>query len=83
MIALFGTAEPERILKLAGTIKVARQRPRPGRPGTTDTYSEAQEYRVDANDVRALEPGFAYILASGRAQRIKVMRPPAGDRPAA
>jgi hypothetical protein len=82
MIALFGTAEPERILKLAGTINVGRQTVTVGNVGGyTSTYSEATEYRVDGNDVRALEPGYAYILASGRAQRIKVIPAPGGDRP--
>jgi hypothetical protein len=81
-VALFATAEPERILKLAGTIDIARTSVTTGEGGrTSTTTSEATEYRIDGNDVRALQPGFAYVLASGRAQRIKVIRPEAGDGP--
>lgn len=83
MVACFAVAEPERILRLAGTIEKTRQSlTMSERPSAT--YTPVVDWRVDANDVRALEPGFAYVLAAGRAQKIKVVRAPGweGPRPA-
>ena len=39
------------------------------------------QYRVDANDVRALQPGQAYLLAGGRAELCQVIQAP-GSRAA-
>jgi hypothetical protein len=83
MVALFGTAEPEDVLKLAGTrreVEVAAQL-EDGRLTGRGVATEHAAYRVDANDVRALEPGWAYLLAGGRAELCKVIQAP-GSRAA-
>jgi len=88
MVALFGTAEPEDVLKLAGTVRqveLAAQLDGGALTGRGVATVRAG-YRVDGNDVRALAPGQAYLLAGGRAELCQVIRAPAccepGSRPA-
>jgi hypothetical protein len=88
MVALFGTAEPEDVLKLAGTVRQVELAAQleDGRLTGRGVATVRAGYRVDANDVRALAPGQAYLLAGGRAELCQVIRAPAcrepGSRPA-
>jgi hypothetical protein len=79
---LFAVAEPERIIRLAGTRRLAEETSTSwGDHGATTTTSMVWKDQVDANVVRALAPGQAYVLSGGRAQLCQVIRPPGGDGP--
>jgi hypothetical protein len=78
LIALFATAEPEDVLKLAGTVRqveVAAQLEDGALTGR-GTATVRSGFRVDANVVRALAPGQAFLLAGGRAELAQIIRPP-------
>jgi hypothetical protein len=78
LVALFATAEPEDILKLAGTVRqveIAAQLEDGALTGR-GTATVRSGYRVDANVVRALGPGQAFLLAGGRAELAQIIRPP-------
>jgi hypothetical protein len=78
LVVLFATAEPEDILKLAGTVRqveIAAQL-EDGQLTGRGTATVRSGYRVDANIVRALTPGQAFLLAGGRAELAQVIRPP-------
>jgi hypothetical protein len=77
-IVLFNTAEPERLLKLAGTVQrldVAAQ-VEGGEFTGRGTVTQRMTARVDANRVRSLGVGEAYILADGRAGLVAVIEAP-------
>jgi hypothetical protein len=78
-VALFATAEPERIIRLAGTRRIVEQTSTSiGDDGTARATSTVQwRDAVDANIVRALQPGQAFILAGGRWELVQIIRPPA------
>jgi hypothetical protein len=79
MVALFATAEPEDVLKLAGTVRqveIAAQ-VEDGQLTGRGTATVRSAHRVDANIVRALAPGQAFLLAGGRAELAQIIRPPA------
>ena len=79
LVVLFGTAEPEDILKLAGTIlqvELAAQVEDGALTGRS-TATVRASHRVDANLVKALGPGQAFLLSAGRAELVQVIQPPA------
>jgi hypothetical protein len=83
-VALFATAEPEDILKLAGTVRQVElaAQVEHGQLTGRGTATVRSGYRVDANTVRALAPGQAFLLSGGRAELAQIIRPPKGeDRP--
>jgi hypothetical protein len=75
-VVLFNTAEPETLLRLAGTVV------RPDAVWTADkgewtgraAVSMRAASKVDANTVRGLAPGECFVLADGRAGRMLVIR---------
>jgi hypothetical protein len=78
LVVLFATAEPEDVLKLAGTVRqveLAAQLEDGALTGR-GTATVRSGYRVDANVVRALAPGQAFLLAGGRAELAQIIRPP-------
>jgi hypothetical protein len=77
LVALFGTAEPEDVLRLAGTIRQVElsAQVEDGAYTGRGTASVQSSYRVDANLVRALEPGQAFLLAAGKAELVHVIPP--------
>jgi hypothetical protein len=78
LVVLFATAEPEDVLKLAGTVRqveIAAQLEDGALTGR-GTATVRSAHRVDANVVRALAPGQAYLLAGGRAELAQIIRPP-------
>jgi hypothetical protein len=78
LVVLFATAEPEDVLKLAGTIRqveIAAQLEDGALTGR-GTATVRSAHRVDANVVRALAPGQAFLLAGGRAELAQIIRPP-------
>jgi hypothetical protein len=80
LVVLFATAEPEDVLKLAGTVRqveIAAQLEDGALTGR-GTATVRSGYRVDANVVRALAPGQAFLLAGGRAELAQIIRPPQG-----
>lgn len=85
LVALFGTAEPEDVLKLAGTRREVELAAavEDGRLTGRGVATVRAGYRVDANDVRALAPGQAYLLAGGRAELCHVIQAPGSRAPAA
>jgi hypothetical protein len=62
---LFGTAEPEDILKLAGTIRQVEMAAQveDGLLTGRGTATIRASHRVDANVVKALAPGQAFLLS--------------------
>jgi hypothetical protein len=77
-VVLFATAEPERIIRLAGTVAqldLAAQ-VELGEFTGRGTVTQRATARVDANVVRALDPGEAFILASGRHELVKIIEAP-------
>jgi hypothetical protein len=83
-VLLFATAEPERIIRLAGTVSqldLAAQ-VEGGEFTGRGTVTQRTTSRVDANIVRALDPGEAFVLASGRHELVKIIEaPPPGADP--
>jgi hypothetical protein len=78
LVVLFATAEPEDVLRLAGTVRqveIAAQ-VEDGQLTGRGTATVRSGYRVDANTVRALAPGQAFLLAGGRAELAQIIRPP-------
>jgi hypothetical protein len=82
-LILFATSEPDDVLRLAGSTRgldYAWQVDDRGRGlgrGTSTTRARA---KVDANRVRAFEPGQAVIIAAGRAGECLIIPPPTGGR---
>jgi hypothetical protein len=79
VFVVFAVAEPERVIRWAGTRRQVEQTASSttddGRVTTTSSLQWVDQ--VDANVVRALGPGQAFVLSSGRAQLCTVIRPPA------
>jgi hypothetical protein len=69
---------PEEIVALAGTRRVAEQVARYSREGATGegTMRRREEPKIDANEVRGLPPGEAFVIGRGRAMRVRIARAP-------
>jgi hypothetical protein len=84
VVVLFATAEPEDIIRLAGTRRLAEHTSSTlTGDGTSYTTSLVWRDQVDGNVVRALGAGQAFILSGGRAQLCQVIRAPGGAGPPA
>jgi hypothetical protein len=83
-VVLFATPEPEDLVKLAGTVRGpdAVYQVEEGRLTGRASVAMRAATRVDANAVRALRPGEAFILAGGRAERVFVIRNTSAQRAA-
>jgi hypothetical protein len=81
LVALFGTAEPEDILKLAGTVRQVEMAAQveDGMLTGRGTATVRSSHRIDANAVRALAPGQAFLLAGGRAELAQIIRAPGNN----
>jgi len=69
---------PEEIVALAGTREVPRYSTRYTRAGSTGEGSmqRRDEAKVDANVVRGLSPGEAFVISRGMAMRAQMLRAP-------
>jgi hypothetical protein len=82
-VILFNTAEPERLVRLAGSRRQVEQTSTSiGDDGIT-RYTSAKVWvdQVDPNVARALPVGHAFILSGGRGQLARIIRPPATTAP--
>jgi hypothetical protein len=83
-VVLFNTAEPERLIRLAGSRRQVERTAATvndeGRSTTTSTVAWVDQ--VDANIVKALPVGHAFIMSGGRAQLAEILRPPSPAPPA-
>lgn len=70
---------PEEIVELAGTRRVPEHVTRYSREGSTGegTTRQREDRKIDANDVRALAPGDAFVIRHGRAMRVRIAPAPA------
>jgi hypothetical protein len=77
-VVLFSTAEPERLIRLAGSRRqVEDTSTTTGDDGIT-RYTSAMVWKdqVDPNVVRALPVGHAFVMSGGRAQLVRIILPP-------
>jgi hypothetical protein len=78
-VFLHGLKRPEGIVALAGTqreIETSLQHERGVATGLGSGRAQ-HVFKVDPNEVRALEPGSCFVIRRGRAARIRVARAPA------
>lgn len=83
-VVLFNTAEPERLVRLAGSRRQVEQTSTSIGDDGISRYTSTKVWveQVDPNVVRALPVGHAYIMSGGRAQLAKIIPPPKRARPA-
>jgi len=70
--------DPEEVVKLGGTrLRIAHTThyTRSGNTGEGSARYEHQ-YKVDPNDVRALQTGYAFVISRGRALKVQMLRAP-------
>jgi hypothetical protein len=69
---------PERVIELAGTRRRNQFTMRYAGGGATGegTTRQAEEPKIDANRVRGLRPGEAFVIRKGMAMRARVLRAP-------
>jgi hypothetical protein len=70
--------DPEEVVKLGGTrLRIAHTThyTRDGNTGEGSARHEHQ-YKVDPNDVRALQTGCAFVISRGRALKVQMLRAP-------
>jgi hypothetical protein len=79
-VALFNTAEPERLIRLAGTRRQVEQTSTSTNDDGHSTYTSNLVWvdQVDANVVRALPVGHAFLMSRGRAQLAEIIQAPKG-----
>ena len=70
---------PEDIIALAGTVQRLDYSSQFEHAGATGAGSARLQhhYKIDPNEVRSLPPGEAYVIARGKAMRIRVSQAPA------
>jgi hypothetical protein len=71
-------ADPDRLIALAGTIRVAEQAWQldPWGPAGQARIHMEDRPRVDPNQVRQLQPGEAFLIQAGRAVKLSVLQAP-------
>jgi hypothetical protein len=77
-LVLHQLADPDRLIELAGTIRVAEQAWQLdgwGPAGQARVFM-AERPRVDPNQVRQLQPGEAFVIQAGRAVKLSVLQAP-------
>src|SRR4030095_2425055 len=77
--------DPEELLRLAGSVRQGGQNWELDRYGPRG-YGKVrmtQRSRIDPEQVRAAQPGEAWVIQGGRAVHLQVLPPPEGPAPAA
>jgi hypothetical protein len=77
-LVLHQTPDPEALVQLAGTVRVAEQAWQldPWGPAGQARLHMADRPRVDPNQVRQLHPGEAFLIQGGRAVKVSVLQAP-------
>ncbi len=77
-LVLHQTPDPEALVQLAGTVRVAEQAWQldPWGPAGQARVHMADRPRVDPNQVRQLQPGQAFLIHGGRAVKLQVLQAP-------
>jgi hypothetical protein len=77
-LVLHQTPDPDVLVQLAGTIRVAEQAWQldPWGPAGQARLHMAERPRVDPNQVRQLHPGEAFLIQAGRAVKLSVLQAP-------
>jgi hypothetical protein len=77
-LVLHQLPDPDRLIELAGTVRVAEQAWQldPWGPAGQAQVHMADRPRVDPNQVRQLHPGEAFLIQSGRAVKLSVLQAP-------
>jgi hypothetical protein len=77
-LVLHQLADPDRLIELAGTIRVPEQAWQldPWGPAGQARVFMADRPRVDPNQVRQLHPGEAFLIQAGRAVKLSVLQAP-------
>jgi hypothetical protein len=77
-LILHQTPDPDRLIELAGTIRVAEQAWQldPWGPAGQARVHMTDRPRVDPNQVRQLHPGEAFLIQAGRAVKLSVLQAP-------
>jgi hypothetical protein len=79
---LHQTPDPDTLVQLAGTVRVAEQAWQldPWGPAGEARVHMADRPRVDPNQVRQLHPGEAFLVCGGRAVKLSVLQAPVPAR---
>jgi hypothetical protein len=77
-LVLHQLPDPDRLIELAGTIRVAEQAWQldPWGPAGQARVHMTDRPRVDPNQVRQLHPGEAFLIQAGRAVKLSVLQAP-------
>jgi hypothetical protein len=77
-LVLHQLPDPDRLIQLAGTVRVAEQAWQldPWGPAGEARVHMADRPRVDPNQVRQLHPGEAFVIQAGRAVKLSVLQAP-------
>jgi hypothetical protein len=77
-LVLHQLADPDRLIELAGTVRVAEQAWQldPWGPAGQARVHMTDRPRVDPNQVRQLQPGEAFLVHGGRAVKLSVLQAP-------
>jgi hypothetical protein len=77
-LVLHQLPDPDRLIELAGTVRVAEQAWQldPWGPAGQARVHMADRPRVDPNQVRQLHPGEAFLIQAGRAVKLSVLQAP-------
>jgi hypothetical protein len=77
-LVLHQTPDPDRLIELAGTVRVAEQTWQldPWGPAGQARVHMTDRPRVDPNQVRQLHPGEAFLIQGGRAVKLSVLQAP-------
>src|SRR5215203_2081949 len=77
-LVLHQLPDPDRLIELAGTVRVAEQAWQldPWGPAGQARVHMADRPRVDPNQIRQLHPGEAFLIQAGRAVKLSVLQAP-------
>jgi hypothetical protein len=77
-LVLHQLADPDRLIELAGTIRVAEQAWQldPWGPAGQARVHMTDRPRIDPNQVRQLHPGEAFVVHGGRAVKLSILQAP-------
>jgi hypothetical protein len=77
-LVLHQLADPDRLIELAGTVRVPEQAWQldPWGPAGQARVHMADRPRVDPNQVRQLHPGEAFLIQAGRAVKLSMLQAP-------
>jgi hypothetical protein len=80
-VFLHSAKRPESLAALAGTKRAVESslQHEQGRPTGVGSGRSQHVWKVDPNDVRALQPGECFVIRKGRAARVQIARAPDGS----